>query len=268
MSASREPDEARFRRQRRWINVIVSGVLVVVLAGVTVITVTQLLAGVPQPGSAAAVRPTPTPIPTPTMDPFVARELRTALHKIRALPGVASATDHITLTYTQTGPDDPLGGNDLLGGGYGSSTAPPLDHTFHSQFAVAMTPAATAAQTAAVVLALGRTVGWTGVDLALTTPPAAGRVATSQFWSGTFDGNVGEDNATGVSNGLFALATTPGVQTLEAGIPYTGRVDYGSLTIGLSPADDATKARVLAVVATTAFADTTLHGSFGNGAKP
>jgi hypothetical protein len=274
MSASpgnRRPDAPQ-RRRRLWANGIVSGVLVLALAGVTVMVVERLLAGAPAHGRAAAPSAdTATPAPTPTMDPIVSHELRTALKKIRGLPGVASAVDDITLTYDRSYPDDPLGthSHDLLGRSSDDPNgAAPNGHTFHSRFTVAMTPDATAAQSSAVVLTLGRVVSWSGVDLTLTTPATSDRVATSQFWSGTFDGNVGEHNATGVADGLFALAVTPGVHILATYVPYTGRVDYGSLTIGLNPSDDATKARVLDVVAHTAFRDTTLHGSFANGAKP
>ncbi|MHA7985809.1 hypothetical protein ACX9R5_08380 [Rathayibacter sp. CAU 1779] len=207
-------------------------------------------------GSSAS--PTPTPTPTPTLDPTIARELAGALADIRALPTVASATKHVAL-FRSTG---------MTGGTNGSRPTPVERHSFHASFAVAMTADATARQTAAVTRTLARDVGWTGVDLAIDTPATSDRIATRQSWTGTFDGNVDQDNSIGVAEGLFVLAATPGVQSLSVSIPYTGRIDYGSLTIDVSPNDDATLAAVKAVIKTTEFRDITLHGSFANGAKP
>ena len=60
------------RRRRWWLNGVIGGTLAVVLAGVTVLVVTQLLTGAPSPSTATAPRSAaPTPVPTPTMDPFV-----------------------------------------------------------------------------------------------------------------------------------------------------------------------------------------------------
>ncbi|GAB3806310.1 hypothetical protein GCM10028798_28980 [Humibacter antri] len=211
-------------------------------------------------GSVPVARPsasTPTPVPTPTLDPYVARELTTALTSIRALEGVADASKRITLSrrYRQ----EP---------GNGLSPKRVEEHSFHASFTVAMTPDATAQQTAQVTRMLGRTVGWTGVDLSITTPAVPGRIATTQSWNGTFDGNVDDRNSLGVAEGLYTLAATAGVQSLSVGIPYTGRIDYGSLWVTVSPNDAATLAAVRAVIDTTEFRNITLHGSFGNGAKP
>jgi hypothetical protein len=254
---------------------------IVVLAPLLGLGMTSCASLTGEPMTSASARAgTSTPTPTPTMDPVVAAGLRTALADIRALPGVASASDDITLGY---GPASESSGNDGDAGEGGGNTgaagegggdaggdagAPSVQHAFHSSFTVAMTPAATAAQTARVAITLARHVGWTGVDLTVTTPATAGRIATVQGWSGTFDGNVDADNANGVASGLFTLASTPGVTLVSVGIPYTGRIDYGSLEVVVSPNDETDLARVRAVIDTTAFRDITVHGSFGNGAKP
>ncbi|NNC11511.1 hypothetical protein HII28_06410 [Planctomonas sp. JC2975] len=237
-------------RSRRWAAVTVL-VLSGCLAGCTA------RAGLPM-GGAYASSATPTPTATPTLDPTVSGELTRALADIRALPAVASATKAVTFSQSFI----------LIKGKDGARPTPVEQHSFHASFAVAMSADATARQTAAVTRTLARDVGWTGIDLAIETPATNGRIATRQNWTGTFDGNVDQDNSLGVSQGLFVLATTPGVQSLSVSIPYTGRIDYGQLTIDVSPNDDATLAAVKAVVKTTEFRDITLHGSFANGAKP
>lgn len=236
----------------------------------------------------------------PQLDPQVASSLDDALGAIRSSPGVDSATDRVELHQSYTAADGtdvtpegldawnnrgagpeaprPIGAADEDDGLLPpastptSRPTPPAGaterHTFSAGFVVMMDPAATPAQAAAVPVAMAERIAWTGVTLTLQVPAGPGHVLTTVTYSGTFDQTIPDATALGVADGLATLAATPGVTGLEASIPQTMRVDYGSLTIGVAPADDATLARVRSVIDTTAFADTTLHGSFGNGAKP
>jgi hypothetical protein len=236
----------------------------------------------------------------PQLDPGVAASLDDALRTVRASPGVASATKRVELHQSYTAAD----GTDVTPEGLdawnnrdaGPAAPPPIGaaspddpglppvptpsarpappagatehHTFSSAFVVVMDPAATASQAAAVPVAMAERIAWTGVTLTLQVPAGPGHVLSTVTYSGTFDQWIPDETALGVASGLATLAATPGVTGLEAIIPQTLRVDYGSLTIGGDPADEPTLARVRGVIDGTAFAGTTLHGSFGNGAKP
>lgn len=237
---------------------------------------------------------------SPQLDPQVAATLDAALRTVQASPGVDTATKRIELLESYTAADGtdvtpagldawnnrdagpeaprPLGAADEDDGVVPpmptptSRPTPPAGatehHTFSAGFVVTMDPAATPAQAAAVPVAMAERIAWTGVTLTLQVPAGPGHVLTTVTYSGTFDQSIPDATAESVADGLATLAATPGVTGLDADIPQTMRVDYGSLTIGVDPGDDATLARVRSVIDATAFADTTLHGSFGNGAKP
>lgn len=236
----------------------------------------------------------------PQLDPQVASSLDDALRAVQASPGVASATNRIELHQSYTAAD----GTDVTPPGLdawnnrdaGPAAPPPIGavspddpalppvptpsvrpkppagateaHAFTSAFVVTMAADATPSEAAAVPVAMAERIAWTGVTLTLQVPAGPDHVRTTVTYSGTFDQRIPDDTALDVASGLATLAATPGVTGLEANIPQTMRVDYGSLTIGVAPADDATLARVRGVIDGTAFAGTTLHGSFGNGAKP
>lgn len=236
----------------------------------------------------------------PQLDPQVASTLDDALAAVRANPGVDTATNRIELHQSYTAADGtdvtpegldawdnrdagpaaprPIGAADEDDGPLPpvptptSRPTPPAGaterHTFSAAFVVTMDASSTPAQAAAVPVAMAERIAWTGVTLTLQVPAGADHVLSTVTYSGTFDQTIPEATARGVADGLATLAATPGVTGLEASIPQTMRVDYGSLTIGVDPADDPTLARVRSVIDTTAFADTTLQGSFGNGAKP
>ncbi|ROQ18727.1 MULTISPECIES: hypothetical protein [unclassified Curtobacterium] len=206
----------------------------------------------PAPDAANA---TPDPTPAPTLDPAVASQVRTALRQVRALPAVAEATQ--TTTNTPSSAADPT-----------CSTRWVTSNHFASRFTVAMDPDATPAQAGAVPTTMATELAWTGASLTLTVPADEGHIASTVHYDGTFDQQIPTSTSTAVAQGLATLAATPHVTGLEASIPYTMRVDYGSLVIGVDSEDQGVLDRVRAVIDTTAFADTTLHGSFGNGAKP
>ncbi|PCN47876.1 hypothetical protein Csp2054_09695 [Curtobacterium sp. 'Ferrero'] len=236
----------------------------------------------------------------PQMDAQVGSSLDDALRTVQASPGVASATNRIELHQRYTaadGTDVTPPGLDAWNNRDAGPTAPPPigavspddpvlppvptpsarpappagateTHSFTSAFVVTMDPDASPSEAAAVPVAMAKRIAWTGVTLTLQVPAGPGHVLSTVTYSGTFDQQIPDDTALGVASGLARLAATAGVTGLEASIPRTMRVDYGSLTIEVSPADDATLARVRHVIDGTAFAGTTLHGSFGNGAKP
>ncbi|WFR68214.1 hypothetical protein P9139_07985 [Curtobacterium flaccumfaciens] len=139
---------------------------------------------------------------------------------------------------------------------------------FRSAFAVVMEESATPPQAGAVPTTMARELAWTGVDLTQTVPAGPGHIATVVHYDGTFDQSIPPATSTAVAQGLATLAATPHVTGLEATIPTTMRVDYGSLTVGVDTYDQSVLDGVHAVIDTTAFRATTLHGSFGNGAKP
>lgn len=199
--------------------------------------------------------PTPDPTPAATLDPAVAGQVRTALRQVRALPAVAEATQ--TTTNTPSSAPDPT-----------CSTRWVTSNHFASRFTVTMDAGATPAQAGAVPTTMATELAWTGVSLMLTVPADEGHIASTVHYDGTFDQQIPTSTSTAVAQGLATLAATPHVTGLEASIPYTMRVDYGSLVIGVDSEDQGVLDRVRAVIDTTAFADTTLHGSFGNGAKP
>ncbi|MFK4484912.1 hypothetical protein [Curtobacterium sp. AB7] len=206
---------------------------------------------------AANPNPNPTPdrTPAPTLDPAVASQVRTALRQVRALPAVAEATQ--TTTNTPSSAPDPT-----------CSTRWVTSNHFASRFTVTMDAGATPAQAGAVPTTMATELAWTGVSLTLTVPADEGHIASTVHYDGTFDQQIPTSTSTVVAQGLATLAATPHVTGLEASIPYTMRVDYGSLVIGVDSEDQGVLDRVRAVIDATAFADTTLHGSFGNGAKP
>lgn len=198
---------------------------------------------------------TPTPTPTPTLDPRVAEEIRTAVHLVdalRAVDSVSTSTSNAQSTAADTDRPDCL----------------LVSNHFSTVVTVAMSPGASAADAAAVPTTMAEHIAWTGVRLTLTVPAGPGHIATVVHYDGTFDQTIPIETSTGVAQGLSVLAATPHVTSLEASIPMTMRVDYGSLTIGVDSSDQGTLDAVRAVIDTTAFRDTTLHGSFGNGAKP
>jgi len=199
--------------------------------------------------------PTPTPTPTPTLDPRVAEEIRTAVHLVgalRAVDSVSTSTSNAQSTAADTDRPDCL----------------LVSNHFSTVVTVAMSPGASAADAAAVPTTMAEHIAWTGVRLTLNVPAGPGHIATVVHYDGTFDQTIPIETSTGVAQGLSVLAATPHVTSLEASIPMTMRVDYGSLTIGVDSSDQGTLDAVRAVIDTTAFRDTTLHGSFGNGAKP
>lgn len=260
----------------------------------TLVSVAGCAAG---PGGTAS---SATTAEVPQLDPQVASTLDDALRTVQASPGVASATNRIELHQRYTAAD----GTDVTPPGLdawdnrdaGPAAPPPIGgvspddpmlppvptpsarptppvgatetHSFSSAFVVTMDPDATPSEAMAVPVAMAERIAWTGVTLTLQVPAGPGHVLSTVTYSGTFDQQIPDETALGVASGLATLAATPGVTGLEASIPQTMRIDYGSLTIGVSPADDATLARVHGVIDGTAFAGTTLHGSFGNGAKP
>lgn len=209
----------------------------------------------PSDEAPAPEQATSTPTPEPTLDPAVAGQVRTALRQVRALPSVAEATQATANTPSST--PDPT-----------CSTRWVTANHFASRFTVTMDPEATPAEAGAVPTTMATELAWTGVSLTLTVPAGEGHIASTLHYDGTFDQQIPESTSTAVAQGLAALAATPHVTGLEASIPYTMRVDYGSLVIGVDSEDQGVLDRVRAVIDTTAFADTTLHGSFGNGAKP
>ncbi|WP_410781917.1 hypothetical protein [Leifsonia sp. SIMBA_070] len=115
---------------------------------------------------------------------------------------------------------------------------------------------------------MAKHLAWTGVSLTLTVPAGTGHVATVIHYNRAFDQTITSEEATEIAEGLATIAATPQVMTVEASIPYTMRVDYGTLTVTVEPSDEATLASVRDLIGTTVFRDTTLHGSFHNGAKP
>ena len=199
--------------------------------------------------------PDPSPTPAPTLDPHVAGEVRDAVAAVRKLAGVGTA--HESTSNSRTASDDPDRPDCRIA----------VNH-FSSQVDVVMAAEATPAQAAAVPTAMAEHLAWTGVSLTLTGPAGPGHIETVVDYDRTFDQSIPIETSTGVAEGLARLAATPHVTSLRASIPYTMRVDYGSLRVLVDSADPATLDAVRAVIDTTAFADTTLHGSFGNGAKP
>ncbi|MFB9649930.1 hypothetical protein [Curtobacterium pusillum] len=203
-----------------------------------------------EPGST-----TVTPSAPAMLDPAVAREVRAALRAVRKLPGVQTATESTTNTPS-TVPDATC-----------ASRLVTTNH-FRSTFEVDMEPSATPSQAGAVPTAMAGELAWTGVDLTLTVPAGSGHIASVVHYDATFDQTIPPETSTAVAQGLATLAATPHVTGLEATIPTTMRVDYGSLVIGVDRDDQSVLDAVHAVIDTTAFRATTLHGSFGNGAKP
>lgn len=201
------------------------------------------------------MEPDPSPTPSPTLDPHVAGELRSALAAVRALPAIGTVSER-TGNAQSTAPD-PDRSDCLL-----------VENHFSSTIDVTMSPDATPAEAGAVPATLAEHLAWTEVSLTLTVPAGPGHVATVIHYDRTFDQNITEAEATEVAGGLALLAATPHVTSVEASIPYTMRVDYGSMTVLVDPPDDATLAAVRGVIDATVFRDTTLHGSFHNGAKP
>ncbi|MGN8051254.1 hypothetical protein ACTJKO_16350 [Curtobacterium sp. 22159] len=195
------------------------------------------------------------PSASATLDPTVAREVQTALRAVQRSPGVRTATESTTNTPS-TGPDPTC-----------ASRLVTTDH-FRSAFTVVMEPSATSSEAGAVPTEMAREIAWTGVDLTLTVPAGTGHIATVVHYDATFDQRIPPATSTAVAQGLATLAATPHVTGLEATIPTTMRVDHGSLVIGVDTDDQTVLDAVHAVIDTTAFRATTLHGSFGNGAKP
>lgn len=199
--------------------------------------------------------PDPSPTPAPTLDPHVAGEVRDAVTAVRKLAGVDTVRE--SMSNSRTASDDPDRPDCRV-----------VSNHFSSQVDVVMEAAATPAQAAAVPTTMAQHLAWTGVSLALTVPAGPGHIETTVHYSGTFDQTIPIETSTDVAEGLARLAETPHVTSIEASIPYTMRVDYGSLTVLVDGPDPATLDAVRAVIGTTAFADTTLRGSFSNGAKP
>lgn len=199
--------------------------------------------------------PTPTPTPTPTLDPQVAGELGAAVDAVRALPAVDLVDAQTSNGQTMT--SEP-----------GSPGCAVVENHFVTEVTVTMSADATPAQAGAVPTTMAAHLAWTGVSLALRVPPGSGHIGTVVHYTGTFDQTIPIETATDVARGLSTLAATPHVSSVEASIPYTMRVDYGSLTVGVDTSEEATLDGVRAVIETTIFRDTTLHGSFHNGAKP
>lgn len=209
----------------------------------------------PFPDQDVPPAPEPDPDPEATLNPFVATSVRDTLATVRALPAVQRATETTTNAPSTTA--DPS-----------CPTRWVTVHHFSSRFTVEMDADATPGQAGAVPTTMAEGLAWTGVDLTLTVPAGDGHIASVVHYDGTFDQRIPEMTSTAVADGLATLAATPHVTGLDASIPYTMRVDYGSLTIGVDSTDQAVLDRVRAVIDTTAFRDTTLHGSYGNGAKP
>jgi hypothetical protein len=199
--------------------------------------------------------PDPSPSPAPTLDPHVAEEVRSAVAAVRALPAVADVTEETSNTRGTT--PDPDRSNCLQ-----------VENHFASTVAVTMSPDATPAEAGSVPSTMAEHLAWTEVSLALTVPAATGHVTTVVHYDRTFDQTITHAEGTEIAAGLARLAGTPHVTAVEASIPYTMRVDYGTLTVAVGPSDQATLASVRDVIGTTVFRDTTLHGSFHNGAKP
>ncbi|KTR10751.1 hypothetical protein [Curtobacterium luteum] len=217
---------------------------------------------VPGAGSAPDTdRPGPTasasagPAPEATLDPTIAREVAAALRAVRALPGVDRATE-TTTNAPSSAPDPACPSREVT-----------TNH-FSSRFTVVTAPSASPAEVGAVPSTMAEELAWTGVSLTLTVPAGSGHIASTTRYEGTFDQVIPRSTSTEVAQGLATLAATPHVAGLDATIPYTMRVDYGSLTIGVDSVDQAVLDEVHSVIERTAFKDTTLHGSFGNGAKP
>lgn len=199
--------------------------------------------------------PDPSPTPAPSLDPHVAEEVRSAVAAVRALPGVADVSEETSNTRSTTPDQD-------------RSSCLLVENHFASTFAVTMSPDATPAEAGSVPSTMAEHLAWTEVSLTLTVPAATGHVATVVHYDRTFDQTITHAEATEIAEGLATVAATPQVTAVEASIPYTMRVDYGSLTVAVEPSDQATLSSVRNVIGTTVFRDTTLHGSFHNGAKP
>jgi len=197
----------------------------------------------------------PSAAPTPTLSPQVAEEVRTAVTAIRALPAVDTVAE-LTTNGQTTSPDSERPDCFLV------------ENHFSTEVTVTMSPSATAAEAGAVPATMADHIAWTGANLTLSVPAGPGHIASVVHYTGTFDQTVPLETTIDISRALAVLAATPHVTSLQGFIPYTMRVEFGSLTVGVDPADPATLASVRAVIDTTAFADTTLHGSFHNGAKP
>lgn len=197
----------------------------------------------------------PSAAPTPTLNPQVAEEVRTAVKAIRALPAV-DAVSELTANGQTASPGSDRRDCFLV------------ENHFSTEVTVTMSPGATAAEAGAVPATMANHIAWTGASLTLRVPAGPGHIASVVHYNGTFDQAVPLTTTSDVAAALAVLAATPHVTSLEASIPYTMRVEFGSLTVGVDPADPATLASVRAVIDTTAFADSTLHGSFHNGAKP
>lgn len=197
----------------------------------------------------------PTPRPTPTLDPTVSGELRDAIRAVRAIDGVAHARERVRLIRDDI-PDPACPGRTID------------RHSFAAVFTVAMRADASTDAAARVPAIMAQHLAWTAVNLVLTVPGAPGRIATEVDYDGTFDQTIPQATSRGVAEGLATLASTPHVTALHAVIPPTMRVDYGSLTIDADTADATVLDGIRSVIDGTAFNATTLHGAFGNGAKP
>ncbi|WJY00431.1 hypothetical protein [Curtobacterium sp. 458] len=198
---------------------------------------------------------TATPTPGATLDPTVAREVASALRAVRALPGVDRAVE-TTTNAPSTAPDPSC------------PTREVTTNHFSSRFVVVTDASASPAEVGAVPSTMAEELAWTGVGLTLTVPAGTGHIASTTHYEGTFDQVIPRSTSTAVAQGLATLAATPHVAGLDATIPSTMRVDYGSLTIGVDSVDQAVLDEVHSVIERTAFEHTTLHGSYGNGAKP
>lgn len=197
----------------------------------------------------------PTSTPTPTLDPHVAEEVRSAVRAVRELPAVDNVGERAS--NAQSTSPDPERPDCLL-----------VENHFSTMVSVTMSPEATPEEAGAVPSTMAEHLAWTGVSLTLTVPAGDGHVGTVVHYDRTFDQSIPRETSTGVAEGLALIASTPQVTSVEASIPYTMRVDYGSLTVTVDPADEATLAAVRNIIDMTVFSDTTLHGSFHNGAKP
>ncbi|KRC51234.1 hypothetical protein ASE16_09970 [Leifsonia sp. Root227] len=199
--------------------------------------------------------PDPSPAPAPTLDPNVATQIRKALAAVRALPAVDTVGE--SRSNAQSTYPDPE-----------RSYCQLVENHFSTDVTVTVSPEATPQQAGAVPSTMAKHLAWTGVSLSMTVPAGPGHVASVVHYNRTFDQSIPLETSTGVADGLQRIASTSGVTSVEASIPYTMRVEYGSLTVTVDPADETTLAAVRSVIDGTAFADTTLHGSFHNGAKP
>ncbi|AMM19147.1 hypothetical protein AX769_02110 [Frondihabitans sp. PAMC 28766] len=229
----------------------------------------------------------------PQLDAHVAGELDTALAAVKQNPGVETATKRILITQTfkdkngrdvtpegldawndaqlNPGSTEPTSPSGIRQGVPTERPTPPPgsteSHVFSASFTVEMKPDASASQTGMVPTTMAKKIAWTAVNLSLDTPAADGRIATTTSYSGTFDQTIPIETSTAVADGMTAIAEFPGLTGVEAGIPYTLRVDYGNLNLEGRLSEDQ-QARLRAVIAGTIFKDTTLHGAIPNGAKP